>query len=527
VAGTTKGPALLARIFSDRSLTRKAYLNALAGFVDYGVQLLVGLIVTPLVVAGLGDFFYGVWRILNTLVGYISPSSGKPTVALKYTLANRQGSDDHDEKRRYVGSAVAVWVLFLPLMVACGAILTWFAPYWLKTPEVYFWEVRWVAGLLVANLAVTSLSMLPQSVLQGENLGYKRIGLSATLVILGGVLTWMALYFKMGIVGVAGASLVTVILTGLFFYRVVRTYAPWFGIARPSFDEAWQFLSLSWWFLGWNLVYTLLSASDVVVLGRLNSVESVTPYSLTKYAPETLMSVIAIVVFGIIPGLGGIIGSRNLQKAVRVRSEIMSLSWLIMAALGFSILLWNRAFINMWVGADRYAGTLPNLLIVVVVTQFVLIRNDASIIDLTLDLRHKVMLGFVCAVVSIGLASMFVAWFKLGVVGLTLGIILGRSILSLSYPLLVGRFLGYPLPSQLRGVGRPALVTVVLFALAAWMDTLPASYMGHGIRAWVQFFAGACLTCTVTLIVAFYAGLTMKQRNDILRRVRSLLEVSS
>ena len=72
-----------------------------------------------------------------------------------------------------------------------------------------------------------------------------------------------------------------------------------------------------------------MMASDVVILGVFNSIESVTDYSLTKYAPETLISLMAIVTFGIAPGLGGIIGSGNKQLASMVRGEIMALTWLI------------------------------------------------------------------------------------------------------------------------------------------------------------------------------------------------------
>ena len=63
--------------------------------------------------------------------------------------------------------------------------------------------------------------------------------------------------------------------------------------------------------MGWNVVTSLLLVSDVVVLGILNSVKSVTNYTLTKYVPENLIGVIVIVVMGIMPGLGGIIGTEE------------------------------------------------------------------------------------------------------------------------------------------------------------------------------------------------------------------------
>ena len=121
--------------------------------------------------------------------------------------------------------------------------------------------------------------------------------------------------------------------------------------------------------MGWNLVTTLLLASDVVVLGLLNSVESVTNYSLTKYVPETLIGVIVIIVFGIMPGLGSIIGTGDYEKAIRLRDEINSFIWLVATTFGASILIWNKVFIGLWVGADHYSGSIPNLLVVVAAMQ--------------------------------------------------------------------------------------------------------------------------------------------------------------
>ena len=123
------------KVFSDTSLTKKASLNALASVLDYGARLLVGFIVTPLLVTGLGDFFYGAWRVLRQLLGYISPATGRTTQALKWTLASQQASSNNEEKRRYIGSALAVWAFFLPLLTVLGGLLAWFAPSWLDAPK--------------------------------------------------------------------------------------------------------------------------------------------------------------------------------------------------------------------------------------------------------------------------------------------------------------------------------------------------------------------------------------------------------
>jgi hypothetical protein len=170
------------------------------------------------------------------------------------------------------------------------------------------------------------------------------------------------------------------------------------------------------------------------------------------------------------------------------------------------------------VGKEHYSGDIPTLMIMLMITQFVLIRNDANIIDLSLNLRHKVLIGTLSATVSIIFSAMLVGFFKLGIVGLCLGFIAGRSILSLGYPWLIGRFLGVRLLAQLKSVPRPAFVTLLLFTLA-----LTAS---HSLSA--NTWAGLTLSVGITVIVmsflAFYSGLSNDQRKNILRRVRLVVQ---
>jgi O-antigen/teichoic acid export membrane protein len=513
-------------LLSDKGLTKKAYLNAITVTLEYGASLVVGFLITPLLVAGLGNYLFGMWQILNRLIGYINPVSGRPGFALKATLANQQASTDYDQKRRYVGSTLFIWLLFLPLLIGVGGIVSWFVPFWVDAPAAYLWTVRAVAGLLVLNVIVSALASVPQVTLQGENLGYKRMGMSVALVLAGGGFTWLALSLGTGIVGVAVALVTTTVITGLFYLGVVRINTPWFGVARPRLADTRQMLGLSWWFMGWNAVTTLLLASDVVVLGLLNSVESVTDYSLTKYVPETLIGVIVIVIFGIMPGLGSIIGTGDYERAIRLRDEINSFIWLVATTLGASILIWNRVFVGLWVGAEHYSGALPNLLIVVAAMQLALIRSDGNIIDLTLRLSQKVLLGLLSVTVSIVCAGILVGYFKLGIVGLCLGIMTGRLIISIGYPILISRFLGVNLSSRLNRTLRPVLVTVLLFLSAVALDHFALFSLGTGITGWILFILSAGVTGLLMLLFSFFAGLSNEQRRTILRRVRAVITPS-
>lgn len=515
--------SIVSRIFSDTSLAQKAKMNAIAAALDYGARLVSGFLITPFLVAGLGDTLYGVWRTLVNLTGYLSAASGRPSQVLKWTTANQQTSPNYAEKRRNVGSALIVWLLFLPLLSTLGALLAWFAPTWVKgLPVQVFPIVRIGAAVLMFDMIMTTLTTLPQSVLEGENQGYKRMGLSATLVLVGGGLAVLALYLKTGLIGVAVAELTTTLITGLFFIWVVRSYVPWFGVARPSRRAVKRFFGLSGWFLVWRLVMQLMTASDLLILGMFASAGLVTTYSLTKYAPEALINIVDIVVFGVAPGLGGVIGSGDLRKAARLRGEVILLTWLVTVTVGSTILVWNRAFVGLWVGQQHYAGSLPNLLIMILVAQFVMIRNDSSIIDLTLNVSRKVLLGLLSAVLSILAAAFLVGYFKAGIVGLIIGLMTGRAILSVAYPMLIGRFLGVPGRSQVMGTLRPIFATLLLFFLALRLDDL--LNIGKSLPAtWIILFPGVAVTVCVFAAVAILLGLSRDQQKRILERVQQVV----
>lgn len=512
-------PKRLSKLFSADSLTQKAYLNALAMLLDRGVRFSIGFFLNPYMVNSLGDYLFGAWQILSRMSTFFSAASGRPTQALTWVVASQQISDDYPQKRRTIGSALAVSAIFFPLLMVLGGILAWFTPALLDAPQELYWHLRLTTILLILNLAITDIADIPQSVLRGENLAYKRIGLSTILVLVGGGLTVFALYAGGGIAGMAAANIATTILTGLLFVRIVRQYVPWFGIARPAWAEVRRFFQLSGWFLVWFLVLQLIRMSDVVILGVMDSVETVTTYTLTKYIPETVITMIFIVVGSVTPGLGGIIGAGELKRAAAVRSEVMVLTWLITLGVGTSAIAWDQTFLGLWVDDGYYAGHITTLLIVIMVVQFVMIENDARIIDLTLDIRQKVITGIISAVISLGLASAMLYYLDAGILGLCIGFITGRLLLSVAYPIIVGRFLGVPLGQQVRGIIRPVIVMAIFFGLAVYLSRYVANVGVPAADSWIglAFYAGS--TFAVATAAAFVIGLSARQRQQIVSRL--------
>jgi O-antigen/teichoic acid export membrane protein len=513
--GPPPAPATPERSAPDpHTLTHRATMNVVASLLDYGAKMAVGVVVVPILVSGLGRTLYGVWEMLGRLVGYMTAGDGRPTQALRLVVSNLQGSTDDSAKRRYVGGALVVWLLFMPLVVVIGGALVWLAPTITKTAPPLAAGVRLTAALLTVSLVFGNLASLPESVLRGMNLGYKRMGLQAGLEVVGGVLMAGAIYVGLGMMGAAGAQVAFALLMGLTFWWVVKKYVRWFGIERPTRADVKGLLGLSLWYSAGEAITKLQLASDVLILGMVLSPTAVTAYVLTSYAARTAVNVHVLAAGGAIPGIGGVIGERQLAKAVRLRNELLALTWLFATTVGATILLWNGSFLTLWVGSVNYAGPWVNLLIVTIMAQTAFVRADAYVIDAALQPRMRVIVTAVAATLTIGFAT--VLTMRFGMIGLCVGIIAGRMTQSLAYPHLVRRCLGVTTRPDVWAVGRPLLVMALLFAAAARFGDRIL------VHHWIGWAGGVLVTALVVLGVALVTGLPADARAAVVLRGREL-----
>ncbi len=495
---------------ADDTLTRRASLNVLQSLLDYSVKLGVGLLIVPILVTGLGRTMFGVWEMLGRLTGYIESADGRSTQALRLVISNRQSSQDHAGKRRLVGGALTVWVYFLPLWASAGALLIWLAPSVTKVAPEYHSTVRTACALMMAGIVVAGLGTLPESVLRGVNLGYKRMGLQAGLSLVGGVLLAAAIYTGSGLIGVAAAGLVLAALTALCFLLVVRRHVSWFGMEVPRRQEVGSLLTMSVWLTLGDFVSKLLG-SDVLVLGFVLSASTVTTYVLTGYAARLAINLHSLAAESVMPGIAGIIGERSFARAGLLRRELLAVTAIFVTAVGSTILIWNRSFVHLWVGGENYAGGWTNLLIVVIAVQSAFIRCDAYVIDAALQPGRRVRVGIVAGVLTVAFSLALTP--AAGIVGLCAGILLGRATQSVGYPLLVRGCLGQVGETSLGWITRPLVIMALLFAASAYLGQ--RFLLDH----WVSWAAAVTLTLLTTTALALMAGLPAELRVRVSARM--------
>jgi O-antigen/teichoic acid export membrane protein len=485
--------------------------------------------VTPVIVGALGPALFGAWEMLLRLTSYVSATDGRPTESLRLVLAQEQGNPDTHAKRRLVGAALVVWALLAPVVLALGTVLVLAAPPRIGS-AADLGGLQLAAICLVGSLLLGSLAAVPESVLRGVNLGHTRLRIQTALHVIGGAMLAAAAWVGLGVAGLGGATLVRAALTVIAFLALVRAQVRWFGVDRPARKETTRLLRMSGWLTAGDVIARLVLASDILILGFLLGPEVVALYVLTSYAARAGVGIHVFTAGEALPGLGGLLGSAEYGRVRRARREILLLTWLYTTVAGTTILAWNRSFVGLWVGPELYAGRIVDLLLVLIAVQTAFIRVDSGMIDAALRPRERVQVGAVAAVVSLILATLGAMHF--GVAGLAGGVLLGRAVQSVGYPVLVARLLrgdrdDPPADQRTHPQTRPRLewspavrglaATATLFALAAWFG---AAYTDAG---WLQFIVGVGITAPAALVLAFQCGATSDGRVALRSRVRSLL----
>ena len=415
------------KVKEKENLKQRAYLNTLSSFIDYvGVQL-TGMITSPYIVGGLGSSMYGIWQMLGQMTGYAKMADSRATQVLKWTVAKKKDVADEEELRSDITSALVVTLLSMPVVLIVGGIISWYAPYITKADPAYYNLIRITCSLLNLSLVISRVFDMYEGVLRGMNLGYKRMGFRAGIVVFGGALKILAITQGFGLIGLSVVQVLVTIITGLVFYFIVKRSVGWFGLGKTNRKKVLDFGKLSGWTMANTITDTLITQSDKVLLGFITSSVLVSSYALTTFLALAIQGVLFRVVIGILPGVGKLFGLQEYSKIYRVWRNMNDLIFLMLTASGVAIILFNNSFLNLWVGKGHFAGNLANVLIMIMVMQDTFIKNDGYIIITTLDLKKKVYLTFFSAIIFIALGFALVG--NLGIPGLCISLIGGKFLL--------------------------------------------------------------------------------------------------
>jgi O-antigen/teichoic acid export membrane protein len=256
--------------------------NALANYANSFVTLALALIVTPILVRGLGKEAYGTWVLVTSLVLYFDLLKfGFSKAAIKY-VAEGNAIGDLDRVRRTIAtSCAALSVPGLALMLAAPGLAFLFPMLFHVSPNL-----KHAAMILVALSVIDLAVAIPADTFGSALSGFQRFELlnaTLTATALAQAVAWTVIVALGGgliAVGVAGVSLS--LLSQVARYLIVRHLCGVPPLRRRYVDRALfkPLVSMSGWIALTDFAEFVIGGLDPIVVGLIAGVPQAGVYAV-------------------------------------------------------------------------------------------------------------------------------------------------------------------------------------------------------------------------------------------------------
>lgn len=495
-------------------LGRTAVLNLAA----FGTAALAALLVTPSVVAHLGDARYGAWSVVAELVGYSVLLDFGVRWAVGYFLVRHLAHDDRHAAERVLGTAAVVLGGVGVLVLALGAGMAAVFPALFDVPAAEVGEVRTAITILTTILGVGLPLELASAILYAN----RRMDLQSGVDIVCSVLT--AIGFV--IVVAAGGGLVALSLVQAASRAVgwtlrigaVRRLPGRYRIdpRRAEWACVGELVRLGGRSFVMNVARLLFGRMQAVIIGAAVGLELVTRYRIGSVLADYLFAAVGAVSLAFTPHLAHLLAVGDREGARRLYLRATRFASLIALGLAALVLPLGTSFIGLWMGPQYVAGSplaRSDLVLAVLLLGMVprfLQSVSWQLVTASGDLRFLMWI-----VLGESLASLALAWLLVGPYG-PLGVAAASALpLLVTQTLVVPRYVirrfeVEPRRYWAQGLARP------LFAGAASLAVTGALAVAVAPRSWPAFLAVAAVAGLATLGLTLGPGLLPEDRRDLL-----------
>jgi O-antigen/teichoic acid export membrane protein len=439
-----------------------------------GVNVLVGVFLSPFILHRLGDEAFGLWILIFSVTGYYGLFDlGIRSSIVRY-IAKYSANQEHDELNRLVNTAMFSYTAIGIVAMVLTLIATYYVNSIFRIPAEFVVTARW---LLV--MVGTSVSLgFPLGVFTGILEGLQRFYLlnftSISSTLLRALLIVLALQHGRGLLTVAlitvGLPLLGTLVnaTAVFRHLPLRLGTQYLSLSsmrRIARYSGTTFLII--------VAGRLRFKTDAVVIGTFVSTAAVTYFTigsrLVDYSTELVHSMAQI--FVPMSSQSDALGDLDrLRKIFVAGNRLCALAVLPITTI---LIILGKSVIEAWMGARYVSLSYPVMLILLVPSTLMLMQAASSRVLFGMG-KHQMLAKVTLAEGTANLVLSIVLVRKYGIVGDAIGTAIPLFCTVLFFlPLHLCRLLKLRLLSYVRSAFLlPFLLTiplvVVLLLLKRW-----------------------------------------------------------
>jgi len=479
------------------------------------------LLVTPLVVRGLGPERFGLWSLVSTVAGFsLVFDFGLAAAVTRYVAAHRQGGDEAAMRGALTlgvaGSAAlgALWWLLVGL--APGPLLAFAHVDASLAPEAT--RMLWImGGAFLLQLLASSVSAALAGFQRFDRMGVNLF--ASTLVQVSGMA--LAVWRGAGLTGIAWAATAGALVYAIASWRAVVSVWPGAGFARgATLAAVWR------GFGGFGLALQVVNLGVLglyqlpkLYLARLATLESVGQFELGYRVAFSAWSLPTLLLPPLLPAAARLEAAGERERLVRLYTRASRYLLALAMPLAASLVALSGPFYTLWLGPGHGAEARANAVIAALLGVNVL--TSAGCLLARGMGRPWWEAGYLTLAVS--LQVVFAPWAVRthGPDGALLAMAGAGLAGTAAFLVVFHRAIALPLPRFLAGVvARPLLAAAVAGALAWAASGAP----GSDPAAWERGHAALALVRGGAVMLLAAAGLLVATRAFTPGDLRELVE---
>ena len=339
------------------SLGKKAFRSGISNTMMNMVNLVTGLLLTPFVMASLGDEQNGYWVIIKMVMGYYGFIDLGISFAVARFVAVAIGKRDQSASVRIVQVGMSMVLLmdlvFVVLSVVAALLIHQLAP---------AAQAVMINQLLLVVVVGMGLS-LPGQVYRGVLTAKVRHDIIAAQTIFNNLIRAAAIYgvLRLGgnVLWLTAVSAVTLIALTVSYYFSARRQLEGIGKFRPCWDKVlWKDL------LGYGVSFSLVSVGDIFRWSAAPMIAAVSSgaafvthlniaLALGKYGTSCAAGLFSV----FMPVFGQLVGGGDPVRIKRVFYKAVNLTIPLAGLIFGGMIFFGDDFIKNWVGPEYLDAT--------------------------------------------------------------------------------------------------------------------------------------------------------------------------
>lgn len=351
------------------SRTHRASIAASFAYLQFGLSIVVGIVLVPFVLHRIGERLYGYWLASGEVLAYAAMADFGVMGVVPWLIAEADGRGDRRGMQRIMSNASCAAV-FVSLAYGVLVVVLWrLAPGLLNLGAA---DRDAIAGPLTV-IATAAAIVLPLRIAGSTLVGLQDVKfygyISTGTWALDLLITVVLLFRGYGLYALAiGAAIPSLINAAVMAVRL-RRLAPdltrnW---PRPAFGDVARLFREGFgaWLGAWG--WRLSVATDAIVLASLGHPIWITMLAMTAKLGQMMTQM------SWVPGDSSLVGLAQLsgeQRPDRLRDAVAAVFRVYLALAGGAaciLLAVNGAFVSAWVGAHLFGGGALNGVLAVLI----------------------------------------------------------------------------------------------------------------------------------------------------------------